>query len=96
MGTDLAKQKLTLPVIHALDRADPSQRRELQALLRSQSPRQREGLLPWLERFDSLDYARAAARRHAQTALGCLDRLDESPSKEILRQMTRFVIDRPA
>jgi len=54
----------------------------------------RKDLLVWLERLGALDYARDKARSHAQAAQSHLTRLDPSPSRAVLEELTEYVVDR--
>jgi octaprenyl-diphosphate synthase len=92
LGTDLAKQKLTLPVIHALSQADVRQRRQIVEVLREDDITRREALLPWLERFDAVTYARSIAERHARDAREQLTNLPASLAREVLDELPQFIL----
>jgi len=94
LGTDLKKQKATLPLIHLLGEVPPEERDELCLLLAKPSPERRSELLGWLQRYDSIDYARAQAERYARQAAENLSLLPPSPAVTILEQMTEFVVAR--
>jgi len=94
LGTDLSKQKATLPVIHALRVAAPDTRRELVACLTGNRAGDRVRLLPWLERLGSIQYAYAMARRYADEARARLGPLPLNPARENLMRLAHFVIDR--
>ena len=94
LGTDLDKQKPTLPVIWALQSADGDQRDDLEKILFSNAGNRRQELLPWLERFQALDYARDKAKWYAQRAHQQLEQLDESPAVEVLRSLCDYVVMR--
>lgn len=93
LGTDLEKQKPTLPIIRALELASPSDREELLELLTGDH-RQPHLIAPYLERYDALDYARDRASSFADSARRRLDLLPPSPSRDILSLMTDFVVSR--
>jgi octaprenyl-diphosphate synthase len=94
LGTDLEKQKPTLPVIRLLQMADPSQRRQVMEILEGDSPEKRALLAPWLERFDAVAYARATARRYAAAACQELAGFSASEALATLRRLTEFVVKR--
>ena len=94
LGTDLEKEKPTLPVIHCYQRANESERRELASLLESPNANTRDHLQTWLERFDAIDYARQTASQFADDARVQLERIPDSPSREILADLTDFVVGR--
>ena len=66
LGTDLEKQKLTLPMIHLLDSSSRPTRRRFALLLAEADPELRRRLRPYLEKTGSLEYAWQCARRHVK------------------------------
>jgi octaprenyl-diphosphate synthase len=94
LGTDLAKQKLTLPAIYALSRANPQERRQMVEILSADGRQRRELLLPWLEQFDAIEFARQEARRHGTLAAEQLTRLTASPARAVLQRLPQFVVTR--
>ena len=68
LGTDLVKQKSTLPLIRVLQQADPAQRPEVVALLSRSGNHRCQALRPWLERFDAVAYAQAKALDYSRLA----------------------------
>ena len=93
LGTDLGKQKPTLPVIEAMRRVPAAQRSELLSALTNGHGRAAV-LLPWLERFGAVDYARNKATQHARQARDCLLPLPESPARQRLECLADFVVMR--
>ena len=94
LGTDLEKQKPTLPVIHVWEQASESDRVEIAAILQGPAENRRAALTPWLVKFDALDYARRRAQEYATAALKELEMLPNSGSKDVLQQITMFVVSR--
>lgn len=93
LGTDLEKQKPTLPIIRALELATPADREEMLELLTGDD-RRPQLVAPYLDRYEALDYARDRATAYAQSARRRLDQLPPSPAREILTLMTEFVVSR--
>jgi octaprenyl-diphosphate synthase len=96
LGTDLEKQKLTLPIIHGLANVGGADRRTLLGILSNVADDRRDELAELLTSLGSLDYARNAARKHAALAGEQLAKLSPSPAREILAQLPHFVIARSA
>ena len=94
LGTDLIKQKPTLPVIHLLGKANSAEREEILGLLRSTSDNRPALLASWLARYRSIDYARERAEAFAADAIDQLDHLPSSPAKEALTTMAQFAARR--
>src|SRR6185437_10169994 len=94
LGTDLEKQKLTLPLIRLLNVAPAATADRVRALLGEARPEGRRALRPDLERSGALDYAWDRARAYAAQAIAHLDVLDESHAKAILRSLGHHVVRR--
>lgn len=93
LGTDLEKQKPTLPLIHTLREASPEDRRQLLDLLTSEQATPRT-LHPYLQRYGGLDYARARAQEFANQSRRRLACLPSSAAKEVLQTIAEFVVAR--
>jgi len=93
LGRDLAKGKLTLPVIHALHNAGPEQRSQLCDLL-SNGQMDRPRLRDLLDKTHSITYALDAARKYIHNALDRLKELPESPARDALTRSARSIIER--
>ncbi|MGD9636949.1 MAG: polyprenyl synthetase family protein [Pirellulales bacterium] len=110
LGTDLAKCKMTMPLIHARDTLDVGERKKFLAALAGSTEQGAGGLngslhapcsllpaiLAYLSRQDSLAYARAQAQLYADRAQADLSALAESAAKDALAALTDFAIARRA
>jgi len=94
LGTDLLKQKATLPLIRLLSQASRQDRTEIIDLLSRSGNHRRDALRPWLERSDAIPYARQVALVYSQQAAEQLDALAASPVRDSLVGLARFVVDR--
>lgn len=94
LGTDLVKQKPTLPVIRLLQIAEPADRVRTLEILQGDSPDGLARLLPLLEQYDTIEYARRRADEFAAQAVGRLDGFAPSPARETLRAIADFVVQR--
>src|SRR5262249_48355473 len=94
LGTDLAKQKPTLPLIRLLAQASADQRATLTAQLKKSDNHHQQLLAPWYERGDALTYARDKAIWYAGQARRELQELPSGPALEVLRELTDFVVTR--
>jgi octaprenyl-diphosphate synthase len=95
LGTDLAKQKPTLPIIRAMQLASAKDRQALVELLSGESCRPRD-LATYLERYDAIAYSQGRAADYASRAKERLAGLPGSPARDVLAAMTEFVIHRAA
>jgi len=91
LGSDLQKQKMTLPLIRLLELADPGDHRQILSLVQNGQCR---ALLPWLQRYEAIDYARQKAAAHVRLACENLSGLAESDSLRVLLEMANFVVAR--
>ena len=93
LGTDLAKRKPTLPMIHVMQKVTSEERQQLGTLLFSPDL-DSATMLEWFERFDALEYTKVKAQWHVDQALESLMSLDENPATEVLRGLPEFVVRR--
>jgi octaprenyl-diphosphate synthase len=96
LGTDLEKQKLTLPVIRLLALADPEAAAMIRSLLREANAEGRRLMQPYLEETGALDYAWQRAKQYVRLALEELDRLEDSEARSALRTLAQYVMRRPS
>lgn len=94
LGRDLAKRKMTLPLIHARDTLVDGPRRSFLSLIESATDSQ--SLVETLHELGSLDHARREAERFATKAAEGLSALPDSPARATLEKMARFVVSRNA
>jgi octaprenyl-diphosphate synthase len=93
LGTDLEKQKPTLPIIRALELASAGDRQAILDLVSGDECRP-ELLAPRLDLYGAVEYARQRALHFADRARGRLDGLPPSPERDILAAFTEFVVSR--
>jgi len=96
LGTDLEKQKPTLPLIRVLQLVESDQRNELLGLLNNPEGFDRESIAPWLEQFGALSYAKERAASFADRARQDIAELPDSPAKSVLAMLPEFVVMRTA
>ena len=94
LGTDLEKQKATLPVIHALQAADSQHRGELLDLLNNPVAVNQAAILDLLNQYDAFGYARGKAMQFIDQARSELEVLPPSECRDVLADLTHFVISR--
>jgi octaprenyl-diphosphate synthase len=94
LGTDLVKQKATLPLIRLLTTISAAERAELTAVLSRSDNHHRDVLRPWFERSDAIPYSRDRARSFSQQACGELAVLPATAACGSLSALTDFVVNR--
>lgn len=97
-GRDVEKGKLTLPLIHHLNTADPATRgrtlRLLEAMDEHSTTASRSSLLAALNASDSVRHARETAERLVNEARTSLSALPDTSAKRMLTAMAQAVITR--
>jgi octaprenyl-diphosphate synthase len=94
LGTDLAQQKLTLPVIRLIQNSPAETRETLLGLLEEGTERACRDLIQQAREQGAIDDTLAMARAAAADACRELDVLPASPAREILMQLPTMSIDR--
>jgi octaprenyl-diphosphate synthase len=94
LGTDLEKQKLTIPIIRLLETGDPETVELARRLLNDAKAESRRRLRPLLEESGALDYSWEKARWHVKQAIEALDVLPPSDSKAVLVVLAEYVVRR--
>lgn len=94
LGTDLAKQKPTLPVIRLLQIATPTDRQRALAILQGGDPAAVAQLVPLLEQYATIEYSRQRADAFAAQAVEQLEGFASSAARDTLRVLAEFVVNR--
>lgn len=94
LGTDLVKQKTTLPLIRLLGQLAPDDRAEVVQLLSNADNHRQKPLESWFAQTDALDYARQRAVDFAQRAAAELASLPPGPAVDALGELAEFVVNR--
>lgn len=88
LGTDLAKGKLTLPMLLLLERVDAGQRTRLQALVQAWRPAAWPKVIKLLRRYQTLEASCQAIGRYLAAARQALTVLPDSESRAALCRLT--------
>jgi octaprenyl-diphosphate synthase len=94
LGTDLEKQKPTLPLIRTLQVCTEEERQTIGELIFTETDDRSGRLLPLLEKYDAVEYARQTAQRFVDDARRQISGLAPSPSRDTLLAMAEFVVQR--
>jgi octaprenyl-diphosphate synthase len=96
LGTDLAEQRLTLPVIRLLERSNSEGKKQIVQLLNEATPAARRQLRHRLMESGVITEARVFANGLVSRGTELLAGLAASPALESLKQLSRFAVDRQA
>jgi len=94
IGGDLKEGRITLPVIHALAQAGPRDQERLAEMARDLTPEMVPELRHLLEKYGSLDHARALAREYTLKAQANLEAFPPNPEKDYFQAFTEELLDR--
>ena len=94
LGTDLAQQKLTLPVIHCLHRLPPAEAAKLRDAIRTGAEGLGLRVLHALEKTQSVAYAKRRAEEFAKAARHELECLPRTECRAILEGVAEWSIRR--
>lgn len=94
LGTDLEKQKLTLPLIYLLQLAAPGDAADVRRMLDEGHAESRKQLRPLLESTGAIERAWQCAKHHVKQALESLDGLADSNARDLLRLLAQYVVRR--
>jgi octaprenyl-diphosphate synthase len=91
LGTDLAKGKLTLPLILAIERCEPAERRELERFLGDWQPSFFQRVLELLGKYRALEDARGIVHDYLDESREALRDLPVSASRDSLFSLAGFL-----
>lgn len=95
-GIDIKEKKLTLPMIYALSRTDPSQKRRILRMIKNDSEAGAtfDTVYQLILDTGGMDYARDRMHQFREEAFAILHGFPDSPSRQSLEQLVGFVTDR--
>lgn len=95
-GIDIKEQKMTLPLIYALNQSDKSERKWLiNSVKRHNKDKRRvREVIQYVKQKGGMEYAESKMLDFQQQALAILEDFEESSYKASLKQMVNYVIER--
>lgn len=94
IGDDLADGKATLPIIYALQQANPTEKKLIQDSLTQGLRENLSPIIDIINRTGSIDFTKQTAHREAQLAQRHLESLAPSIYKDALLELTEYCIIR--
>jgi octaprenyl-diphosphate synthase len=94
LGTDVLKQKPTLPLIRLLSQSEAEDRAEILSLVSQPDGAGSAALRHWLGRSDAIAYSRQKAQALVECAIRELEILPPSAAVDSLRGVAEFVVTR--
>ena len=96
IGADLKEGKLTLPVIHALEKADLKDRQWMEQLITKMafSDDEFERLVALLHQYDGIGYSNTIAQQHVFEAKRIMEAFEPSETKDTLIMIADYTLTR--
>jgi octaprenyl-diphosphate synthase len=94
VGDDLAEGKPTLPLIFAMQHAQPEQATLVRHAIEQGGLTDLQGVVQAIRTSGALDYARNRAQEEADTAIAAITALPRSVYKDSLLQLASFAVAR--
>ncbi len=96
LGADLAKGKMTLPVLMVRDRARPEDRQQLREWLQNWDPANLAGLVALIEKYDAFTESRTVIQHYLSAARQALAALPASEGRAKLAGLTHYLAEQTA
>jgi len=95
-GADLREGKLTLPLIHALAKADQNDRKWMEGVIGNPQFNNTDfkGLVEKLHTYHGIAYTEAAASNHVSKAKQCLEIFNPSETRDVMMMLADYAIAR--
>ncbi len=95
LGNDIRDNKVTLPLIHALKEARKQDaRRVIRMIKRGAGRSEIKEIISFVETHGGVEYAMGRAQEHIELANKSLERYPDTPYKESLGMLVRFITSR--
>lgn len=93
LGIDIKEKKMTLPLIHALEKADKADRRRIIRIVKrhSDDPEKVREVIDFVRQSGGLSYAREAMETYKTDAFQLLHEFPESPVRRAMEDLVNFV-----
>ena len=95
-GNDIKDKKFTLPLIYALNQADPSRRKEMIRKIKNGNRSQHivNEVIQFVTDMGGIDYANSKMLEYKSAAMEILHSFPDSPSRNSLRDLVEYTVSR--
>ncbi|UII27231.1 polyprenyl synthetase family protein [Fulvivirga maritima] len=96
LGIDIREKKMTLPLIHALQKASWLERKRVLNLVRNHNDNTKKinEIIDFVKTSGGLEYAQTVMMRYYEEAVAILDDFADTPYKTSLKNLVQFTIER--
>lgn len=95
-GNDIVEKKITLPLLHALQKANEQEQKQVLKWV-SEAGKERRNIdlvRNFVTKYDGLAHAESIAKEYSEKAIGILSGITDSPAKNALQELARYAIVR--
>ncbi|MGI9570778.1 MAG: polyprenyl synthetase family protein, partial [Desulfobulbia bacterium] len=95
-GIDIKEKKMTLPLIYALNKGSKSEKQKIIYAIKNNSSKSKtvKEVVAFVNKYDGMGYAAEKMEEYKVKALEILDNFESSQSKQSLRSLIEFILDR--
>jgi len=95
-GIDIKEQKMTLPLIYLLNHSNRSEKRKIVNIIKNHNnnPEKVKFVIDHVNQSGGIEYARQKMKIYHDEAIHILDEFPESPSKNSLKELVDYTIER--
>jgi octaprenyl-diphosphate synthase len=94
LGGDIKEKKITLPLIHALSKADEKEKQKIiKKIKKSSKGNNLQDILDFVDKYDGINFSYTVAEKYVKKAKEALEIFDAT-SRENLEQLADFVLQR--
>ncbi|MBL3656168.1 polyprenyl synthetase family protein [Fulvivirga sediminis] len=96
LGIDIREKKMTLPLIHALQKSSWMERKRVINLVRNHNDNSKKinQIIDFVKNSGGLEYAQTVMMRYYDEAVAILDDFADTPYKTSLKNLVQFTIER--
>lgn len=94
VGVDVLEQKITLPLLGALENVPEDKRVEIRQKVRHVTPRLRDEIVEFVKAEGGIEYAQKVLETYVDKAVDSLEILPQTREKEILSSVARYIAGR--
>ena len=96
LGIDIKEKKMTLPLIHVLNKASWAERRKIINTVRRHNTNKEKvnWVIDYVKQNGGLTYSEAVMNRYLDEAMAILDEFPDSPSKNSLKMLVEYSVER--
>lgn len=96
LGIDIKEKKMTLPLIHVLNKATWAERRKVINTVRRHNTNKEKvnWVINYVKQNGGLEYSEQVMNKYLDEAMAILDTFPDSPSKSSMRELVEFTVKR--